>query len=288
MTRRHGDAASRRGASWRVRMPASPRLRLVVILTVALVAAAWLIVRGVIGGRDPTWAHIQESGVWRVGMDPSFPPFENLDTTTNHPVGLDVDLANAIAARWGVRAEFVGVGFDELVDAAAAHRVDSAISGLPVFEERAKEVSFSTPYVEAGVMLAVPAGSAIAGPGDLAGKRLAAEWGSSGDAQARVLQRDLGGNIQLVLRETSDAALSAVLAGAADAAAVDAVSLALFDQGEARLVAVGAPLVSDPYVIVVPVNAPKLLGAINEALAALEADGTLARLRQKWLSPEAP
>jgi len=269
-------------------MPASPRLRLVVILTVALVAAAWLIVRGVIGGRDPTWAHIQESGVWRVGMDPSFPPFENLDTTTNHPVGLDVDLANAIAARWGVRAEFVGVGFDELVDAAAAHRVDSAISGLPVFEERAKEVSFSTPYVEAGVMLAVPAGSAIAGPGDLAGKRLAAEWGSSGDAQARVLQRDLGGNIQLVLRETSDAALSAVLAGAADAAAVDAVSLALFDQGEARLVAVGAPLVSDPYVIVVPVNAPKLLGAINEALAALEADGTLARLRQKWLSPEAP
>jgi ABC-type amino acid transport substrate-binding protein len=42
-------------------------------------------------------------------------------------------------------------------------------------------------------------------------------------------------------------------------------------------------LQSDPYVIVVPANAPKLLGAINETLAALEADGTLAQIRARWL-----
>jgi ABC-type amino acid transport substrate-binding protein len=265
--------------------PKHPYLRLVgwLILAISFVAAAWLLTRAFLGGRDATWARIQETGVWRVGMDPSFPPFENLDGTTQRPVGLDVDLAGAIAARWGVRVEIVGLGFDELVDAVAAHRVDSALSALPVIEYRTKEVSFSTPYVEAGVLLAVPTGSSITGKADLAGRRLAAEWGSTGDAQARVLQQEFDGNLELVLRESPDAAMEAVLNGQADAVAVDAVSLALSDQGKSTLAPVGGPLLSDPYVIVSPANAPKLLAAINDALAALEADGTLPKIRARWL-----
>ena len=253
------------------------------VLIVLLVAVVGLVSRRILLGRDATWEGIQQNGVWRVGMDPSFPPFENLDGATQQPVGLDVDLAKAIAERWGVKVEIVGVGFDELVDAVTAHRVDSAISALPVLEYRTKEVSFSAPYVEAGILLAAPRENAITKPADLAGRRLAAEWGSAGDAQARALQRDLGGNLTLVLRESPDLALQAVLDGEADAAAVDAVSLALFEAGKDHLITVGEPLQSDPYVVVVPANAPKLLGATNEALAALEADGTLAQIRARWL-----
>lgn len=261
----------------------SMRIAIYFALAVFSVAAAWSIARAVVGGTDATWARIQETGIWRVGMDPSFPPFESLDSSTQRPVGLDVDLADAIAARWGVRVEIVSLGFDELVDAVAAHRVDSALSALPVFEYRTKEVSFSTPYVEAGVFLVAPAGSAITGKADLAGRRLAAEWGSTGDAQARLLQGELGGDLELVLRESPDAAMEAVLDGQADAAAVDAVSLALFAKGEAMLRPAGGPLHSDPYVIVVPVDAPKLLAAINGALADVEGDGTLAQIRARWL-----
>ncbi len=268
-----------------LRTPIHPRLRLVIwlILAAAVIALGWWLARAVLGGRDDAWTRIRATGVWRVGVDPSFPPFEILDGTTQKPVGLDIDLANAIAARWGVRAEIVSLGFDELVDAVAAHRVDSALSALPIFEYRTKEVSFSAPYVEAGVFLAVPAGSPIAGKTDLAGRRLAAEWGSAGDARARALQQELGGNLVLVLRESADAALEAVLNGQADAVAVDAVSLALFDRGKGALATVGEPLLSDPYVIVVPANEPKLLAAIDDALAALAADGTLAQIRAAWL-----
>ena len=117
----------------------------------------------------------------------------------------------------------------------------------------------------------------------LAGHRLAAEWGSAGDAQSRTLQRKLGGNLTLVLRESSDAALQAVLNGEADAATVDAVSLALFTAGKDRLAAVGEPLQSEPYVIVVPAHAPKLLAAINAALADMSADGSLAAIKARWL-----
>jgi ABC-type amino acid transport substrate-binding protein len=259
------------------------RAALWLIPAVLLVVVAGLTTRAVLADRDPTWEHIRKSGVWRVGMDPSFPPFENLDGATQLPVGLDVDLANAIADRWGVSAEIVGVGFDELLDAVTAYRVDSAISALPVVEHRTREVSFSTPYVEAGILLVAPLENAIAKPDDLAGRRLAAEWGGAGDAQARALQRQLDGKLTLVLRETSEAALQAVLDGEADAAAVDAVSLALFEAGKGRLAPIGEPLQSEPYVIVVPAHAPKLLAAINATLADLDADGTLAEIKARWL-----
>jgi polar amino acid transport system substrate-binding protein len=245
-----------------------------------------LAARKVLADRDPTWEHIGKSGVWRVGMDPSFPPFESLAGTTPQPVGLDVDLAKAIAERWGVRAEIVAVGFDELLDAVTAYRVDSAISAQPVVEHRSREVAFSTPYVEAGILLVAPRENVITKSADLAGRRLAAEWGSAGDAQARALQREVGGNLTLVLRESSDLALQAVLDGEADAAAVDAVSLALFEAGKDRLVTVGEPLQSEPYVIVVSAHAPKLLAAINATLADLAADGTLAAIQARWLQGE--
>lgn len=247
----------------------------------ALISAI-LLVHGLRGGRDVAWARIQETGVWRVGMDPSFPPFENLDPVTQRAVGLDVDLAEAIAARWGVRVEVAGVGFDQLVDAVHAHKIDSAISALPVLEQRTQEVAFSTPYIDAGIVLAVPTGSAIRRPEALAGHRVAVEWGSAGDAEARALRERLDGALILVLRDSVDASLDAVLAGEAEGALVDAIALALYRR-HAALITIVPPLVSDPYVVVVPANAPDLLRAVNEALAALETDGTLARIRARWL-----
>lgn len=261
---------------------------------------ALLATRSGLLARDRAWTRIQETGVWRVGMDPSFPPFENLDVTTGRPVGFDVDLAEAIGRRWGVRVEFVGAGFDQLLDAVAAHRVDSAISALPVMPHRTREVRFSEPYIEAGQVLVAPIGKAADFPvstarrGEigpwlghvLAGRRLAVEWGSEGDALARAAQAEAA--VQLMLHDSSEAALAAAATGAADAAIVDAISLALFNRAEKRLIIVGPPLRSDPYAIIVPADAPDLLREVNDALAALRKDGALADLKARWLEEDAP
>jgi ABC-type amino acid transport substrate-binding protein len=74
-----------------------------------------------------------------------------------------------------VRAQITTVGFDELVDAVAAQRVDGAVSALPEMPWRTKEVAFTRSYIDAGLVLAVPAGSPITGADDLPGKRVAAE-----------------------------------------------------------------------------------------------------------------
>jgi len=281
------------------------RRRWVIMAALLLVAlfAGLLLRRTVLSGSDRTWARIKQTGIWRVGMDPSFPPFENLDVTTGLPAGFDVDLARVIAARWGVRAEFVGVGFDQLMDAVAANRVDSAISALTVAPHRTEEMRFSEPYMEAGMVLVLPetsrlrpaleavggrgGGTAMAGVAQaLSGQRVAAEWGSEGDALARRLQAQVNGDLRLVLRNSIDDALRAVLSGEADAAIVDAISLALFAGNGGSLMAVGQPLRSDPYAIVVPKHAPELLRQVNEALAALRDDGTLAEIGARWLRPQ--
>jgi ABC-type amino acid transport substrate-binding protein len=259
------------------------RLRLWIPVVLLILVAGALVVLGLLG-REGTLKAIQERGVWRVGMDPSFPPFENYDAGTGQAAGLDVDLANAISDRWGIRTEIVSLGFDELLDAVAAHRVDAAISAMPIQPERTEDVRFSDPYVQAGVVLAVAKGSAFVDPADLDGRRVAVEWGSQGESAARRLREDAQMAFELLPRETVTAALDALIAGEADAAIVDAISLATHAQA-AQLAAVGAPLVSDPYVVVVPADAPDLLKAVNEALHALETGGTLDVIRARWLRP---
>jgi ABC-type amino acid transport substrate-binding protein len=258
------------------------RRRILLVALLILVAGA-LILRAILG-YGGTLKAIQERGVWRVGMDPSFPPFENFDGVTGSAVGLDVDLAHAISSRWGIKTEIVSLGFDELVDAVAAHRVDAAISAMPIQPERTEEVRFSDPYVQAGVVLAVMKGSLLAGPADLGGRRVAVEWGSQGEAAARRLLDDAEIKFELLPAETVAAALDALVAGEADAAIVDAISLATYSR-ISQLDQAGDPLVSDPYVIVVAAGAPDLLKAVNDALRALETDGTLDSIRARWLQP---
>jgi len=250
-------------------------------LALLLVLAAVLLWRAVRRGEDEVWTRIQRSGVWRVGMDPSFPPFESLDGQ-GQPVGYDVDLARAIAARWGVAVSFEGIGFDGLVAALWAHKADSVISALPLDPRLTRDVAYSVPYFEAGLWLVVAEGTAdIAGADDLAGRRLAVEWGSEGDVQGRSLRGRLRGLTLLPFPLPQDA-LAAVAADEADAALADAVTVRQFQGELGGLRAVGAPLVSVPYVIAVPRQAPRLLAAVNDALAALQEDGTLARLEEKW------
>jgi ABC-type amino acid transport substrate-binding protein len=265
-----------------------PRWPVLAAVAVVLLLAALLLLWQTVGTtRDRVWDHIQTTGQWLVGMDPSFPPFQDLDEA-GRPVGFDVDLARAIAAHWGVEAQIEGLGFDGLVDAVHAGRIDSAISALPYQPERTQEVAFSYPYFEAGLVLVTPAGgNAVASVEELAGRRLAVEWGSEGDVQARLLRRRFP-DLALLPGDTPQAALEAVAEGQADAALVDHISALQFIASDQRLSISPQIVVSDPYVIVLPRKAPLLQRQVDEALHALQADGTLDALVSRWFGSLSP
>ena len=239
------------------------------------------------GADDGTLERVQATGELRVGLDASFPPFESLDADGNI-VGIDADLAQAIAAALGAEPVFVNVGFDGLYDALWAGRVDVVISGLPYDPRRTQDVNYSQPYFNAGQVLVVRDGDAafisstdIPVSGPLSGRVVAVEWGSLADMEARRLKETAEGMETLPL-PTAREALNALGAGQAGAAIADAVSAYQFIGQSDAGVHIADVLTDEPYVIATRVKSRRLAGAIDETLAELRESGALDELMDGW------
>jgi ABC-type amino acid transport substrate-binding protein len=238
---------------------------------------------------DGTWQTMQQHGIWRIGTDPSFPPFEQLDAS-GQPVGYDMDLARQMATQWGLQVEIVSIGFDSLLDALQAGKIDSVISALPYDERLTQNVSYSAPYFEAGIRLAVRQDSMITSIEQLATPKLApkvaVEWGSTGDMVGRRLQRETP-SIQLVQFSTPEEAVNALVQDQTiTALLIDQVTLRQM-QGEGKLIkAIGSALESNPYVIAMPHTAHILQTQVEQTLRNLQASGMLAKLENKWFDKQ--
>ena len=231
--------------------------------------------------RDYTWQTIQQRGAWRVGLDPSFPPFEHLDAA-GAAVGYDVDLAHALAATWDVRAEIVAMGFDSLPDALKTGKIDSIVSAYPYDDRLTQDFRFSAPYFDAGLRIAVPAASSIRTLTDLTGRQVGVEWGSMGDMIGRRLQRE-GMTLALRAFETPDALVAALVDDQqVEAILVDNVSLRQAQAAGLPLRAVADPLESVPYVIVMPHQATDLQDKVAISLQLLKERGEMAALEARW------
>lgn len=236
---------------------------------------------------DPSLQRIQQAGILRVGMDPSWPPFEYVNAE-GEIVGLDVDLARAIGQQLGVDVHLVVSGWEGLIAAMAAGQFDAAISALPYDPWRTQEVAYSVSYFNAGPVIVALLDGGVSEERDLEGRTVHVEFGSEGDVQARRLRRRVPG-FEIVPHDTPREALDAVAADAAGAAVatsvaiVDAVSARLYIRDEPRLQIVGDPLYDESYVIGVPLDARALQRAIDDALAEMRESGELERLLDRWL-----
>ena len=252
---------------------------------------------------DAAWDHVRESGVLRVGMDASFPPFETI-AADGTLAGFDVELARELGWRLGptlsgaegIEVQFVAnLPYDGLYDALAVGRVDVVVSALVVNPARMADFAYSTSYFDAGQVLVAREKPdrfrKTCQVSDLDGCTLAVEFGTQGDLEARKWARRLS-DLTVVPYQTAADALAAVAAGEADGALVDHVSAlaatsktpAVSENPEGfGLVIVGEPVVEEPYAVAVRHDSQRLLRAINEALAEMEADGTMETLVTEWL-----
>ncbi|MBX3014531.1 MAG: amino acid ABC transporter substrate-binding protein [Caldilineaceae bacterium] len=252
-------------------------LLLIVALLTLLAMALWAPETIRLLRRDNTWRTMQAKGIWRVGMDPSFPPFESLDAA-GKPVGFDVALAAAIAEGWKLQVELVPIGFDSLLDALQTGQVDSIISALPYDERLTKDVAYSAPYFEAGIFLATLPTTGIQATTDLAQQTVGVEWGSMGDMVGRRLQSTTP-TLHLQPFDTPAEAIAALVEQRTVAAIlVDHVTLRMAQVNGAPLHAVGPVLESNPFVIAMPIAAYELQSAVAQRLATLQQMGKLTEL----------
>lgn len=230
--------------------------------------------------RDMAWWRVEQTGVLRIGMDTSYPPFSALGA--DGPYGLDVDIAHEIGRRLGVQVAITPMGIDGLYDALRSNQVEALVSALSFDATRIGTVIYTRAYLDAGQTLVSTGG--IERMEQLEGKSVAVEYGAVGDELARRWVRRLAA-LDIVHFIEPDEALAAAETGAADAALVDAVSARLYLRAhpDSPLRLAAQSVQADPYVVATAPGSRELAGKINAALEDMAEDGTLAALLEKWL-----
>lgn len=259
-----------------------PKWVIVIMALAAIVGADVLTAERTPLMQDKTWPEVQKRGAIYFGLDAGFLPFAGIDAAGEF-TGIDVELARELAKRMGLPAEFVQIGADRLYDTLLAKQCDALISALTPEASRLNHFAYSAPYFDAGLVLVVPAASALK-LDDLGGRTLAVEVGSEGDARARWLARRTLG-LRVLERDTPDEAMQAVEAGLADAALTDTATARQSVAARPTL-RLGSRQTSSPYVIAVRNDSPDLLRALDRVLAQVKSDGALDSLLARWLDKQ--
>lgn len=265
------------------------RARSVIITTSSIALVVWIwglgailftLRWGAVERPGPPVKEIFPYGEMRVGVDASYPPFAAATDTDIY--GLDIDVARAIGKRLHVPVRFVNMGFDGLYDSLRVDQVDVLISALSVDYSRSREVLYTLPYFNAGLVLVTEQNSPLQSMSDLSTHTLAFEFGSEADQVSRTWLRRIS-LFQTQAYETANYALDAVRLRQADAALVDATSGRLYLRGHPEWAAHYEYVTDSLYAAAVPINRWETYVAINETLQALRDDGTLEAILKRWL-----
>ncbi len=223
------------------------------------------------------WPEIQQRGVLRWGNDAEGgAPYASADPKDpDRLVGFEVDFADALAGRLGLKSEFVQNNWDLLIPALAdGSKFDVIIAALERTPENLAKVSMSRPYFVYGQQLVVKAGTTdIHSLADLRGKSVGV---LSASASHRIAEE--AGGIDVRIYPDNVNYFSEVAVGRIDAVLVDTPIARLNLERNHALAPAGPPFEMGFYAVAVRKEDPQLLEQVDKAIEALIADGTLRRI----------
>jgi polar amino acid transport system substrate-binding protein len=234
---------------------------------------------------------IKSAGVLTIGSDTAYAPWEFLsDKDGQTPEGIDVDIANAIGRKLGVRIEFQTSAFEAILPALGT-KYDLGVSAFSVTNERMKAVNFVS-YADTGDMWAVKAGNPTKfDPNDLCGRKIAVQSGTYHE-KAIVKENETcksagKAEIEILPFSKQPEALTRVAAGGADASISGEAGIgyaAKQSNGALETVKPVAGAFGDhgPNGIAVAKSDLDLTGLIADTINALIADGTYKALLDTW------
>ena len=233
------------------------------------------------GTEDRAGSEAIADGVLTVGTNAEFPPFEYVGDD-GQPDGFDVALIKAIGEKLGVQVEVENMEFDSLV-ASIGNKIDVAIAGMTVTEERKNSVDFSDAYYDALQYVIVPEGSEIATFDDLAGKTIGVQLGTTGDF---IASDDVDGASVSQYNKAVDA-VNDLINGRVDCVIIDKNPALVFEEKFAGQVKAldGAQFnfEVENYAIALPKGDTALAEQINTALQEIKADGTFDKLVEEYI-----
>jgi polar amino acid transport system substrate-binding protein len=221
----------------------------------------------------------------RVGAAFPDPPFNGMPDRT----GLDIDLMSELAGRLGATVEFIayeGADFNGIFDELNTGTYDCVAAGTTVTPDREKKAKFVPPYLISGQSLAVdtirlPQVHSI---DDLDGLAIGVQQGNTSQAIAeRLVAEGKAACVRVYDYGAIRTALTDLSTGGCDAFMKLAPVLTELVKPISGVEVVQRGISTEDIAIAVARSDQALLGRITVAQAELESDGTLQRIRRKWL-----
>ncbi len=223
-------------------------------------------------------AKVKRSGILRVGSDTTYAPFESIDTKAGKAVGFDVDIANLIAKKLGVKADIITTDWGGIIPALETHKFDVIISAMTITAKRKEEIDFSDPYYNSGQIIAVKKdNNSIKDPADLVGKRVGTQMGTTGDFAVQKIKGAIDKTYPDIQLAFSDLDL-----GRLDAVVNDLPVTAFYAKGHKNIKLVGKLLTVEHYGIAFRKGDTELETAINKILENIKSDGEYDQIYEKW------
>lgn len=220
-----------------------------------------------------------KSGTLSVCTNTPYKPFEYEENGTI--VGLDADIANAIASDLGVTAQLTSISFEGLDSGTglATGQCDIALAGIGVTDERKSKMEFTTVYFDDNLAILVPKGSSITSAADLKGVSVGAQQATSGETYAKE------NGAEVIQYEDTSLMFSALKTGQVKAVAANlsVVSEALTNDPDSFKIAYQDSANTEQIAAAVSSNNKALLTKANATITKLKENGELDKMKAKWV-----
>ncbi len=228
----------------------------------------------------------KDDKVLTMATNAEFPPYEYYEG--EEVVGIDAEIAAAIAEKLGMELEIVDTAFDSIIPAIVAGKYDMGMAGMTVTDERLEEVNFSESYATGVQVVIVKKGSEIKTVDDLTGDKkytIGVQTGTTGDLYSTWDIEDEGLGTVSRFNKGADA-VEALKIGKVDCVIIDNEPAKAFVAESEELEILETAYAEEQYAIAVSKDNEELLESINKALADLTEDGTIKKIVDKYISAE--
>jgi cystine transport system substrate-binding protein len=219
-------------------------------------------------------------GTLRIAMEGTYPPFNFKDQKTGQLAGYDVDVARLLAARLGLKPEFVSTEWAAILAGLGAGKYDVIVSQVGITPKRLEAFDFSEPYTYSSPQLIVRKDerAQYASLADLKGKRVGVGQGSVFEQQAKAVP-----GITVKSYPAAPENLQDLAVGRIDAALNDSLMVAYLLNNSPLPIKAGARVGNiERTGIPFQKGNPRFKAALNKALADAAADGSLKKISVKW------
>lgn len=226
---------------------------------------------------------IQARGQLNCAVYSDVPPFSSPDPKTRQLVGMDVDLCDALAKQMGVKVNLMPTSIEARIAVIATGRADVLIANLAYTKTRGNQIQFSDPYYVAKEMLVVKQPNVNKTRADFKGKRLSATKGTTSEQSIY-----LAGAKAITFQDAASAFLALEQNKAVGFVTNTMTATKMISQAGKDGIALGMikePMALEPIGIGMKKDEPALLTKVNGSLKAMDDNGSIDQIWNKWLGP---